>query len=141
MVPERAMSRQRYASRRNTRPSGRAALRSLWDTAGASASAEETHQLWFPGACGSAPALKAHGRNGGSKAAALFLSRSSEQQLQRLRKLGRFSKSATEILRSPSTASSLRTVVPLPENACNSLRHSDGSELFQSTYPSTYQKL
>lgn len=56
-------------------------------------------------------------------------------------KSGRFSKSTRETLLSPPTASSLRTIIILPDNACINLRYSEEPELFQSTYLMCFQKL
>lgn len=56
-------------------------------------------------------------------------------------KSGRFSKSTREILLSPPTASSLRTIIIVLDNACINLRYSEEPEFFQSTYLMCFQKL
>lgn len=132
---------------KHTCPSMWSGLRSLWSTAGVSAyMSKRLTSCDSRRGYKSAPTLKAHGRSGGAQrqlwhfwAAGLVAGVSST--FRGYRKFGRFSKSTSEILLSPPTASSLRTIVILPDNARNNLRYSKESGLFQSTYLMCFQKL
>lgn len=107
---------------------------------------KKTHKLWFTEGIWKCPNPKSAWQEWGGQrqlwhfwAAGLVAGVSST--FRGYGKLGRFSKSTSEILLSPPTASSLRTIVILPDNACNNLRYSKESGLFQSTYLMCFQKL